>query len=346
MAEVRTQKKGQTTYAELYFPGGLSMAEASPIHLAAGEELNGIDFRIIKVKSFSIFGRLLGGSGSASSFVQLMPLDDTNGSVSWNASQMAQVDSDGKFAFHECRPGRFALTARSFSDDNHASAHAEVSIADSDVNVSLEFGQNPDLQGSIRSDDPNETLKPGISVFLRPEANGPFFGMPAETREDGTFTLKSVSLERVRVSIQPIPDGHYIKSIQLGNVQAEDDALDLTNGAPGELVITLGSKGATVTGTVQDDQQKILTNARIVLVPDNRKLESHFETGSPDQNGQFSIKNVPPGSYKLFAFDNAEFGSWLDPEWLKPYDSKGEAIEVKESEKVTKGLTLIKTGDL
>jgi hypothetical protein len=44
-------------------------------------------------------------------------------------------------------------------------------------------------------------------------------------------------------------------------------------------------------------------------------------------------QECPPGSYKLFAFDNAESGSWLDPEWLKPYDSRGESGEVKESDK-------------
>jgi hypothetical protein len=159
------------------------------------------------------------------------------------------------------------------------------------------------------------------------------------TKDDGTFTLNSVSLERVRLMLTPMPDGHYIKSIQLGNIQTEDTALDLSNGASGELVITLGTKGATVAGTVQDSQQKMVTNAQIVLIPDDRKIQSHYETASPDQNGRFTIKNIPPGSYKIFAFDNAEYGSWLDPDWLKPYESKGESVAVKESETASKQLT-------
>ncbi len=141
----------------------------------------------------------------------------------------------------------------------------------------------------------------------------------------------------------PIPEGHYIKSIQLGNTELDDTTVDLTNGIPGEITVTLSAKGATISGNIQDDQQKPVTSGTVVLVPDDRKLQSRYETAAPDQNGQFTIKNIHPGAYKLFAFDNPDYGAWLDADWLKPYETKGESIEVKESEKASKNLVIIIT---
>jgi hypothetical protein len=54
---------------------------------------------------------------------------------------------------------------------------------------------------------------------------------------------------------------------------------------------------------------------------------------------------VAPGSYKLFAFDTAEYGIWMDADWLKAYENKGESIELRESDKATKNLLINLTDD-
>lgn len=344
-SEIRSSKNGQTSYPATYYPNGLSLAEGSQLQIAAGAEIDGIDFHLAKIKSYTVSGKLLNASSSRNINVQLTP-HDTDGLPAWDRMKIAMVDSDGKYAFRGVQAGHYDLTASSFSMENRQSTHAEAIVSDSDVDVPLAFGENPDLRGTVRSDDSTETLKPGISVMLRPEGGLMMSAMfPSETKDDGTFTVKSVSLARVRLMLFPLPDGHYIKSIQLGSVESEDTALDLTNGVPGELTITLSAKGATISGSVQDDGQKPVTNGTIVLVPDNRQLQSRYENASPDQNGQFTIKDIAPGSYKLFAFDNVEHGIWLDADWLKPYESKGESIEVKESEKASKNLVIIVTDE-
>jgi len=67
---------------------------------------------------------------------------------------------------------------------------------------------------------------------------------------------------------------------------------------------------------------------------------------SPDQNGQYTLKNMHPGSYKLFAVDNVEPGQGQDPDFVKSVDDKGETITVKDSERSTKDLTVIVTDDV
>jgi hypothetical protein len=41
---------------------------------------------------------------------------------------------------------------------------------------------------------------------------------------------------------------------------------------------------------------------------------------------------VSPGEYKLFSWEEVENGAWEDPDFLRPFESKGETVEVKESE--------------
>ncbi len=140
-----------------------------------------------------------------------------------------------------------------------------------------------------------------------------------------------------------MPDGHYFKAVRAGDTESDSRTLDFSEGVPGELTIILSDKAATISGSVQDAKQKPVTSGMVMAVPENRKRWDLFYTTTPDQNGQYTLKNMHPGSYKLFAVDNAEQGQDQDPEFLKTIEDKGESISVKDSEKGSKDLTVIVT---
>jgi hypothetical protein len=48
-----------------------------------------------------------------------------------------------------------------------------------------------------------------------------------------------------------------------------------------------------------------------------------------DQNGQFTLQGIAPGEYKLFAWEDIEPGRYMDPEFLKPHESKAQKIVIK-----------------
>jgi hypothetical protein len=50
-----------------------------------------------------------------------------------------------------------------------------------------------------------------------------------------------------------------------------------------------------------------------------------------DSTGKFTIRGVPPGDYKLFAWNSIEQFSWFDPEVLRTDESKGKPVHVLES---------------
>jgi protocatechuate 3,4-dioxygenase beta subunit len=337
--EVRYAPKDEPSYPPTYYPNALTISDAAQIEILSGAELAGIDFRLVRTRAFKISGRLVGAAVGRISDIQISPAG-AEGGPWWDGARHAYTDENGNFLFQDLRPGRYFVSAYVESPNGVKTAQAYVVIAGTDIEgLQLSAAANHELPGSVRVEGASGWNKPGAHIYLETEDGMRMAAAPIKM--DGTFHFESAPLERVRVFVQP-PDG-YIKSVLAGGRDVEGTLLDFSEGVPGELSITLSPKAATVTGKVKDEKDQPATNGLVALVPAVRKRTDLYLQGALDQNGTYSIKNVPPGSYKIFAFDQVEFGAYQDPDWLKPFEEKGEAIEVKESESSTKDLKLIVT---
>jgi hypothetical protein len=151
---------------------------------------------------------------------------------------------------------------------------------------------------------------------------------------DGKFVLSGVFADATRLTVSGLPDGFYVKSIQMGDQEVLESGLDLANGPGGAIRITLSGKAATVSGSISDADEKPVGGATVVLIPkpEKRRSSSQFlKTARADQQGRFTIKGVDPGDYKAYAWEDVENMAWLDPEFLKPVESKGVALTVDPS---------------
>jgi len=43
------------------------------------------------------------------------------------------------------------------------------------------------------------------------------------------------------------------------------------------------------------------------------------------------LKNVAPGEYKVFAWDDIEDGAWYDSDFLRDIEARGEAVTSREA---------------
>jgi hypothetical protein len=68
-----------------------------------------------------------------------------------------------------------------------------------------------------------------------------------------------------------------------------------------------------------------------------------YKQATTDQYGRFELRGIPPGGYKLFSWDQVENGAWQDPEFLTPFEEKGEQVKLQEGDQKTVNLTAIKT---
>ena len=53
------------------------------------------------------------------------------------------------------------------------------------------------------------------------------------------------------------------------------------------------------------------------------------------------MRNIPPGDYKLFAWENVEPGAWQDSDFIQRYESSGQTIRINEGSNETPQLRVI-----
>jgi hypothetical protein len=67
------------------------------------------------------------------------------------------------------------------------------------------------------------------------------------------------------------------------------------------------------------------------------------QSGFTDEKGKFHLRDVAPGEYKIFAWEDVPFGAPQDPEFRKPFEKQGLALKMEPNGHQTVELTTIVT---
>ena len=100
-------------------------------------------------------------------------------------------------------------------------------------------------------------------------------------------------------------------------------------------------------GAVLRDTQQPAAGATVVLVPDGerRSRPDLFRSASADDSGRFALRGIPPGDYRLLAWEDVEPGAWLEPDFLRDYERRGETLSVGERGRFNPQLKVIQAGN-
>src|SRR5262249_22445252 len=108
------------------------------------------------------------------------------------------------------------------------------------------------------------------------------------------------------------------------------------------LEIVLSAGGGQLDGNVIDKDRKPVSSAQAVLIPaQDRDRREMFRNAISDQNGHFQMKTIVPGEYKLFVWDDIEPFAYMDPDFLRKYESLATPVTVSESGKLNFEVTVI-----
>jgi len=163
---------------------------------------------------------------------------------------------------------------------------------------------------------------------------------------DGSFRLTDVMPGKYKISATP-PRGWRANKGEAGGKDALDFLLDVQpNDDLTNVTITFTNKPAELTGTLTDLSGVPTADYTIVLFAADQKFwtptSRRIVTTRPSTDGKFSFRDLPPGDYRLAALQDAEPGSWFDPELLKQLLTASTSVTMTEGLKKTQDLRVNK----
>ncbi|MEZ5316429.1 MAG: carboxypeptidase regulatory-like domain-containing protein [Vicinamibacterales bacterium] len=128
-----------------------------------------------------------------------------------------------------------------------------------------------------------------------------------------------------------------VKSAVIGGVDVLDFPIEIQpNQNISDAVVTFSTRTQELSGTLQDPSGRPTADYTIVLFPaDNRywtPLSRRISASRPDTDGRFSMRNMPPGEYRLTAITDAEPGEWYDPAFLDQLAQASIPVSIREGE--------------
>jgi hypothetical protein len=335
-------------YVPTYYPGTPDPAKAATITVKPGDEIPSVDVFLQRVAAYKIRGRIYNmithRPGKDVSIIMLPRNSQLAGSV-FNF-ETAVLDKDGSFVLNDILPGSYTLSAFWFDEGKSYVAKQDIDVGKADVEgVTLTIAPGTNINGRVIWDGKPSLESDELSISPYATEQGIDFGGAARVAPNGSFTLKDISEDTYHLSVNGMSKDCYIKAIRYGMVDALYDGFAVQRGTDASLEVTLSSRGARVQGTVADADSLPIAGVWVVLVPEeaHRGQMQMYKKTTTDQYGHFELRGIPPGDYKLFSWEEVENGAWQDPEFLKPFEEKGEEVKLQEDDHKTMNLTAIKT---
>ena len=125
----------------------------------------------------------------------------------------------------------------------------------------------------------------------------------------------------------------YAKSCSIARMSADGaevsgHSVTITPGSSPSLSITLVSGSVEINGTAKR-AGKPFAGAMVVLAPKDAEADrALFRRDQSDQDGTFTLHNVVPGPYTLFAIENGWDLDWSRPEVIASYFKNGVPIKI------------------
>jgi hypothetical protein len=335
-------------YVPTYYPGTPDPAKASTISVKPGDEIPSVDILLQRVAAYKVRGRIYNmithRTGRDISIMMLPRNNQVAGSI-FNF-EAPVLDKDGSFTLKDVLPGSYTLSAFWFDEGKPYVAKQNIDVGNADVEgVSLTIAPGMTINGRVIWDGKPSLEGDELSISPSSTEQGVEFDSPARVSPNGAFTLKDISEDTYHLYVNGMSKDCYIKAVRYGMADALYDGFAAQRGNDASLEVTLSSRGARVQGAVSDADGLPLAGVWVVLVPEeaHRAQMQMYKETTTDQYGHFELRGIPPGDYKLFSWDQVENGAWQDPEFLKPFESKGEEVKLQEGESKSVNLTAIKT---
>lgn len=320
-------------YPPLLYPGTSDMLQAQKMVITPGDDLHA-DFALFPVQAVSIQGRVVNGLTNR-------PILHPSVTAYWGptASVMARTaeiaENGADFEIRGIGAGTYTLRT-TFTEDGESFSDERVVEIGNEGLRNLMISGLPDFEivGHVRLENARYQFYPSVEFASTGPKNSSIFRV-GTTRPDNQFTGKLHPGDRYRVNVPNLPQDFYLKSVRVsGREVANTDVV--IGGRHTEIDLLVSPGGGHIDGTTLNDKHEPVSGSYVLLVPDSDKPDADLiRTTRSDVKGKFVMRGLPPGTYKLFAFEDAETEILNQPELLKNYEQNSQSVKVEEAGKYT-----------
>ena len=324
-----------------YYPGTTDLSRANVVEVKAGSD-SPMDFVVPRTQLFKITGRVVGANNGPNAPQVGLSLGflRVEGGSGFIMQSQTYNPATGTFVFRNVVPGSYALQASAGA----TSARAAVEVVNSDVEVDLNLSGGVSIEGKVQIAGGGPLPSgPGnnVNIQFRPIMKGVTHwvgavpGAPV-TPADGTFRLDRVLPGEYRPVVAAA--GHYVKELRFENRDVFGSTIELSDSRSdaSRIEVVLSSAVGQIDGLVTDDKGQPMLGVQAVLIPNqNRGRTELFKAAATDQSGRFSMKDVAPGEYKLFAWEGIDNFGYFEPSFIAPYEVLGKAVKVDEGARLS-----------
>jgi hypothetical protein len=337
-------------FPTVFYPGA-PLESARPVVLEESQVINTVDITVTKQDTSRVRGTLINGATGSKvtdAAVALVPVG-SNPDSNWSRFSAAK---EGTFDIRVVRPGKYILHAATTGKENLLAGRTVVEVRGGENhNFDVRLAPGIAVAGRIvmeNSPAPDFSILTVNLVSSAPElldgTMSRFASTPpsasAAVSPDGIFAFKDVMPWDYRLKVAGLRDA-YVKTARHGSTDILSGGL-VTGATPlRDLEIVLATDGGRLDGRVQDENRNDVVNAKVVIVPEARSRHDLYIAASSTGSGRFQTSNIPPGRYKIFAWRNAPEGSWLDPDFLAPYENRGKLLDIQSESTEFMDLILI-----
>lgn len=346
-----SEQNGAGGYPEVYYGGTSDPLRAVPVDMAPGGLVAGINIRLARVELTTIRGTVVNLTGIRDVPI-VIALNMATGRI---AAPPVQGAPDGKFELRGVAPGSYVLTASLRAGNRVSDAKLALAVGPDPMDgVRLTLRPGATVSGTVREEGSESAAlsnygKLTIALFSRDMLQP--WTRSANVDEGGGFTLSNVPPGMCDLMLLDRPSGYYLKMAWRGDVNVLDDGLD-TSLIDVPLQLVVSRKAARVGGLVTDDEGSPVHIPLVALVPRDPKRAAGQQwywgaTGGGD--GHYSAV-VAPGKYRAFAWPynhtpaSQDLGggmAYMDPEFMRPFEDKGVALDLSEGDSQTLDLKVL-----
>jgi hypothetical protein len=158
-----------------------------------------------------------------------------------------------------------------------------------------------------------------------------------EADDRGDFFVAHLLPERYRIDAYG-PPGTYLKSVRFAGHDITPDDLDLTAGIGGPMELVFSRNAASVAGLVRDKDGNPAPFAMVALWPVSRSELP--KASNADGNGRFQWANLPPGDYRVLAWDTVNPSLLQNPDFLAAFTSTAKRVSLQVAANVSVDVTM------